>query len=169
MTSESIFSKFASIFAGGGIIQIARKLITGLSGKSLFLSLGERFNRVSPAEFLQMQDLAQNAIDGGETWRNLDPLAIPDPSILPENPALFGDDWFGKRALAVAHVVNEDSGDERDIWLELPDVVPFGEIEDLIQFQLSLFAASYPEKFKAMDPTTQRSIAIQEVIAMKRY
>lgn len=167
--ADNIFRKFANIFKGGGIIQIARKLLSGLSGSELFLSLGERFNRVSPQEFLQMEALASDAIGGGETWRDLDPLAVPNPSILPENPALFGDDWFGKRALVVASAINEDTGDERDIWLELPDVVPFQEIEDMIQFQLSLFAASYPDKFAALSPEANRSIAIQEVIAMRRF
>jgi hypothetical protein len=169
-TAESpLFNSLGQILGRGGEIAVARAILRGVSVDELIATFRKRFAPVQDDTLESLFSVAGRAIGAGELWQALPRDLKPDGSIFPVNPYLFGDEWAGKRVLAVATVDWTEQEKPFDVWFDLPDFTPFGELEELIEERIADFIKKYEEKAKRLGMDVVRQIIVHNLIAEKRY
>lgn len=164
-----LFNTLGQILARGGEIAVARAILRGVTVDELLATFRQRFAPVQDETLESVISVAGNAIGAGERWTALPRELKPDGSIFPVNPYLFGDDWAGKRLLAVATIDWTDQDNPFDVWFDFPDFTPWGELEEMIEERISDFIKSYEDRAKKYGMDVIRELVIKHIIAERRY
>jgi hypothetical protein len=169
MSTGPAFNSLGQILARGGEIAIARAILRGESEASIITQYRLRFAPVEDDTLGFLFSHANEMIRGGGEWLATAEGSPPSVGILPTNPFLFGDDWFGKRVLAIAHAESGIYGQEFDIWLDLPDIISLEEFNNAIDQFSTRFAESDPKRWQELGMDQVEQVIIHWLIAERRY
>ena len=169
MSSVGLYNTFGQLLARGAEIAVARAILRGVTVEELIELVHTRFAPITDSTTEQLINFAGRTVSGGDAWLALPKDVVPPSIIIPENPQLFGDDWFGKRVLLVVHGEIVETGSPYDLWLDLPDFTPWAEIEELIESQMQEFINNYPDAVQRLGLERVRQFTVERLVTERRY
>lgn len=163
------YNTLGQILARGGEIPVARAILRGVTPEELIRTFRERFAPVRDKTIEQVASFASRMISAGNLIMELPQDIVPPINVIPVNPALFGDDWFGNRVQLVVQGGVEGNDSAFDVWIDLPDLTAFEEIWNIIVERANAIIESDPKAAERLGLYEARKIAIRQILAERRY
>lgn len=170
MPSNQPYNELGQILAGGGDIALGLAISRGWTSTQIALLFARRFEPMRPGDRERLTALAERAVEAAGTIEGLDLSDPVDPSTIPTNPYLFGDEPDGRRAKLVGRFSPDDGINWFDVYADLADITDKEEMFQAIQDLAESNWNKYPEGGKGgFGGPPMTSLTIELTLIVKRY
>lgn len=170
MANDQPFNELGQILANGGEIALGLAISRGWTSGQIALLFRRRFEPITEADRARLTEIANRAVAAAEEINSMGEGESIDPSIIPTNPYLFGDEPEGKRGRMVGRFSPDEGEHWFDVYADLADITDREEMLQAIQELAESNWIKYPEgTARGFGGAPMESLLIEIKVVVKRY
>jgi hypothetical protein len=169
MPGEQPYNELGQILASGGEIALGLAIAKGWTGSQIALLFARRFDPMRPEDRDRLIDLANRALQAASDISDMPPDADIDPSGIPTNPYLFGDDPSGRRAKVAGRFTVDEGVNWFDYRHDISDITNREQMLNEIQAAIEQDWSKYPEGGGKKFGGPMEHLTIELTLTEKRF
>lgn len=147
MSTDNPFNSLGQILAEGGEIALGLAIARGWSDSRISSLFARRFEPMEPDERQRLIDLASRAVRAAQDINELPPGSSIDPSLLPINPSLYGDDPSGRRAILITEFSPDEGGNWFEARIDFADIPTMADLMAAVEAEAARRITDSPSAF----------------------